>query len=689
MKRIVFLSLACAALIAADEIQMEPISVKTTKLSDVSANEIKSADTAEALANKVPSISLVRRSGIANDIILRGQKKDNINVLVDGTKVCGACPNRMDPPTSHILTNTIDSIEVIEGPYDVENFGTLSGGVYVTTKKPREDLHGEVNLNAGRWSYQKISATASAGTEIFKVLLSASKEKSDQYEDGDGNNFAEQITNYVKSGHPTLAGTQYQDIYAGMEAYDKKTFMGKVYIDITDDQELQLGFTANRSNDVLYPSSKMDALYDDSNIYNVEYALRDLGTYSKEVHVQYYYSDVEHPMSTKFRRASLNDPNNPGNPNEITSYLETKMQGLKIKNSLDLSDTAELTVGVDASLRNWDGEYRKNGLTMTYPPASPTAGAIKKNIDDVDTENIALFMELQQDFSNFNVKIGARFDDTSIEPGGNHKSNDYNALGGHVLTTYTADSTLKFFGGLGVASRVPDGRELYFTSSKSPGSQVTIGTPDLDQTKNYQADLGMENSYDNFTLKTSLFYSILKDYIYYQAQAFGTPITQNNFKNIDAKRYGFEITGSYYAADTFWLDFGMAYQRAKKDKALYGQTDRDIAETPPLKVNAVLNYEYATNSTASIAVVAADRWDKYDSDNGEQELAGYGIVNLKINYEFSKYFDLTLGMDNAFDKTYAVTNTYQDLTLLYDGGGEVMLMNEPGRYYYANARIKF
>ena len=36
---------------------------------------IKSADLAEALSKNVPSISIVRRSGIANDIILRGQKK--------------------------------------------------------------------------------------------------------------------------------------------------------------------------------------------------------------------------------------------------------------------------------------------------------------------------------------------------------------------------------------------------------------------------------------------------------------------------------------------------------------------------------------------------------------------------------------------------------------------------------------
>ena len=84
------------------------------------------------------SVSLVRRSGIANDIILRGQKKDNINVTIDGAKIYGACPNRMDPPVSHVLTNNIDYIEINEGPYNVEDFGVLSADVKIHTIEPEE-----------------------------------------------------------------------------------------------------------------------------------------------------------------------------------------------------------------------------------------------------------------------------------------------------------------------------------------------------------------------------------------------------------------------------------------------------------------------------------------------------------------------------------------------------------------------
>ena len=146
MKKTVLLSLAAALWLGAAETQLQPIQVEATTIDDVDGSDVQSADLAAALSREVPSITMIRRSGIANDVILRGQKRDNINVTIDDAKVCGACPNRMEPPTSHVVTNNIQSIEVVEGPYDVENFGTLSGGLRVTTKAPAKDFHGQVDL---------------------------------------------------------------------------------------------------------------------------------------------------------------------------------------------------------------------------------------------------------------------------------------------------------------------------------------------------------------------------------------------------------------------------------------------------------------------------------------------------------------------------------------------------------------
>ncbi len=672
MKRAAYLLLLGVHHLQAADEALPVITVESTTLSDVSGEEVKSADLAEALAKKVPSVSVVRRSGIANDIILRGQKKDNINILIDDAKVYGACPNRMDPPTSHVLTNNIEGITIIEGPYDVENFGTLSGAVKITTKAPSQELSGEVGVNFGSWGYRKQYATVSGGSDRVRLLISGSNESSEPYEDGDGNDFYEQIANLIEDGAPV--DVQYKDQYRNLDAYKKQTLMGKVYADITDKQKLKLSYTANRSDEVLYPSSRMDALYDDSDIFTADYTISDLGSYSKSLDVQYYDSKVDHPMSTFYR--VLSGATDSGN--EMISALTTRVQGVKIKNTLELSAASHLKLGVDTSKRNWDGTYEKLGMMATTITG-------RKSIDDVDTINRAIFAEWEMHYSATSVKAGLRYDDTHIETAGTlgQPDNDYSGISANIFANYQLNESTRLFSGIGRATRVPDARELYFMSSMGI-TQPEIGTPTLEQTVNTEIDLGLEKRYQNALVKAKVFHSWLKDYIYYNASK-----TTNVFENIDATIYGASLSGEWFATDQVSLDFGLAWQRGRKDEALAGQTDKDLAEITPLKLNTGLNYDYTARSTARVEVVAADRWDAFDGDNGEQEIAGYSVVNMKVQHMLTRNIELTGGVDNLFDKTYAVTNTYNDLTLLAAAGGDVMLLNEPGRYMYLNAAYKF
>ncbi|MDD2699311.1 MAG: TonB-dependent receptor plug domain-containing protein, partial [Arcobacteraceae bacterium] len=196
-KKIVTLSLCTASFLIATEVDLGKVEVTangvTSKVENISNEELKSADLAEALSKNSASVSLIRRSGIANDIIVRGQKKDNIAVDIDGCCIAGACPNRMDPPTSHIVTNNVENVEIIGGPFDVESFGALSAKVKVKTKQPKEGLNGEVNLNAGSFGYTKAAASVSGGNSTVRVLVSGSTENGEQYEDGDGNTLAQQL----------------------------------------------------------------------------------------------------------------------------------------------------------------------------------------------------------------------------------------------------------------------------------------------------------------------------------------------------------------------------------------------------------------------------------------------------------------------------------------------------------------
>ena len=661
-KKIIPLSLVLISSLYGEDIVLSEVGVESTVITEVAENAQVSADLATALSSSVPSVDMNRRSGIANDILIRGQKRDNISVEVDGTKVYGACPNRMDPPVSHILANQIESVEVIEGPYDVENFGTLSGGLKITTKKPTKELHGEVNLGMGSWGYKKVGAAMSGGNDKVRMLVSASYENSGQYKDGDGNTIADQIDNYVPAGTSLNKNRRLQDKYHDMDAYTKKSITTKIFVNIVENQELRLSYTGNRSDDILYGNTNMDALYDDSNIYSVAYNIDNISDMYKNINLQYYASDVDHPMGTDYRESSLSAAG------VIRNELTTDTQGLKLKNTFSLSGY-KLLVGLDGSERKWDGQYTKNG-TFT-----------RNSIDDAKTKNAAIFTKLDKSFGSFDVSIGARYDDIEISHA-TERTNDYSFLGANMITTYHVNKENKIFLGIGQASRVPDARELYFVNPMG----MHTGTNNLNETTNTEIDLGYELNSENFTFKVKTFYSMLDDYIYIQEG-----VAMRAFKNIDATVYGAELSGSYFATDDVSIDTGLSYKRGKKDdqKATTITSDEDLADMAPLRGSVALNYEYANNSMATVEMQASDRWDNFDEDNGEQELGGWAIMNMKVKHALDKHAEFTIGVNNVFDNTYAVSNTYADLNLVATGSGEVMLMNEPGRYFYTNLTFRF
>ncbi|MCT7463905.1 TonB-dependent receptor [Aliarcobacter cryaerophilus] len=676
VKKITMLSFVVATALNANEAttlnEITIVEKSNSKLiKDINSEELKSADLAEALTKNSANISVVRRNGIANDIILRGQKKDNINILIDNAKIYGACPNRMDPPTSHVVTNNIKSVKIIEGPYDVENFGTLSGLVKVETKDPKEGFHGELNLNAGSFNYKKASATIEGGNDKVKALISASTEESKAYKDGNGDNFLEQ---------QRKKGLQVKDQYkdGNIDAFEKKSVLSKLQFNITDNQDLKVSYSANRSDGILYPAGPMDADYDDSDIYTLGYTIRELGSFSKELNLDYYYSKVDHPMSGKLR--------NGNGTSYMTNHLKTSIWGTTVKNSLEVADSL-VTVGLDTSVRNWRGSM--------YTTMTATGTIIERPFNnrmyDTDTKNKAVFTKFEKTIGNLDIEAGLRYDYTNIETQRpNVDDKKYNSLNGYIFTAYNFDEQSKVFAGIGKSSRVPDARELYQLGSKQPPISFTeidsinasTSNPNLDQTKNYEIDLGIEKTIGNFYIKPKVFYSVLKDYIY--NSTIGTNRTQ--FQNIDAKIYGFDISGHYYFTDNFAFDYGVAYQRGKKDGDF---TDKDLAEIPPLKANLGLSYEYE-KSKFKAEVVAVDRWSKFDNSAKEQEIAGYAVTNLKYTQELFKHFELTLGVDNLFDKVYNSTNTYQDVNYVKTvTNQDQILFNDPGRYGYVNLKYSF
>jgi iron complex outermembrane receptor protein len=310
------------------------------------------------------------------------------------------------------------------------------------------------------------------------------------------------------------------------------------------------------------------------------------------------------------------------------------------------------------------------------------------SIDDVDTENLGLFVKCKRKLGDVNLAWGARYDDTSIDTKSKmERDRDYNSFSANLFATYKPNRDTKLFGGFGKSSRVPDARELYNTKYKKLDDgtvkRIVNGNPNLDQTNNYEVDLGVEKYFDGGKVKLKTFYSKLEDYIYYNGSRM-----EHNFENIDAHIYGAELSGNYFLSDEVTLDAGLAYKKGEKDTQPTGQYDKDLANISPIKLNASLTYDYSDDGFVKLSVISTGKWEDIDSDNGEQELDAYTVLNIKATHEFENGLEFTAGVDNILDETYAVTNTYKDLILMTDNT-DTMLINEMGRYVYMNAKYKF
>ena len=67
----------------------------------------------------IPGFSAIRNGGTNGDPVLRGMFGSRLNILTNGSAMPGACPARMDAPSSYISPETFDQLTVIKGPQTV------------------------------------------------------------------------------------------------------------------------------------------------------------------------------------------------------------------------------------------------------------------------------------------------------------------------------------------------------------------------------------------------------------------------------------------------------------------------------------------------------------------------------------------------------------------------------------------
>ena len=640
------------------ESALPPSSLETAVLRESAARDV-----GEAMA-RLPGVWKIRKGGIANDIIVKGYHQDDVSVLIDGARVGGACPNRMDPPAFHLDFAELDRVELAPTTGQMAAQGSLGGLVHMVTKKPGADLHADVSLSAGSWEMVNPSATVSYGSGRFAVLGGFSHRSSQPYADGSGQLLTE-MSNYTEAAD-------------GVDAYNVTSAWTRLYWEPGVNHEINLSYARQSADDVLYPALMMDALTDVTDRLVWGYRYTPDGGALRALRVTAYATRVDHWMVDTLRMTGAGAPRGWS----MGSQADTEIIGTTLE-----AEVGALTLGFEAYSRNWNVWTEMAGMSYMRQNSLPNADM---NVAGLSARWLHGFSDRTR------IELGGRVDWISTEADSKLANTSlYYAYHGVVETSrsdvepslslqliHDAGANLSFNGGVSRTVRSPDPRERYYGLRRKGADWV--GNPVLDPPAAIRAELGLTWNAGGGMLTASAWADSVDRYItmYSQQRINDVPGVMNtkaqSYANVDAALRGFAIEGSMAISSRVFLSGDIAYVRGTQDPIPeLGIDSTDLAEIPPLSGRLAVRWQNP-RFFGEIEGVGAAGQDRVNTDLSEEPTPSWSIVNLKGGFT-SGSWRLQLILGNIFDETYREHFSY-----LRNPFRTGFVVNEPGRNVTVN-----
>jgi iron complex outermembrane recepter protein len=668
---------------------VEEIEVKgkrPTRSSSLEVREVRETaarDVGEAL-DGLADLSKVRKAGIANDVVLRGMKKDDVAVLIDGQQLHGACPSRMDPPAFHLDYAEVDRIEVKKGPFDVTHPGGVGGLVDVRTRGTRRAGFGtEVNFSAGSAGARETSGVVAYETERADVLAGGAYKAGEPFVSGDGRNFTLAIPAVNAMGTPN--GARFRDTSSTQTAYDVRSGWGKAAFAPAEGHRLELSYTRQSSVDVLYPYLSMDGTADDTDRLSLQYGISGTGLLRKAV-AQAYWNRVQHEMNDAARCSSSLDVATCAGALPRAYSMSTAARTVTFGGKMQADLEGGWLAGADFASRTWDNATTRVARMAPGMPYRSEATLPDVTIDGAGVfgqgrralgERVALTAGVRLDL----VHARAGIDRTALyavyRPGEDLPLSRTDLLAsGNLQLEWAVAGASTLFLGYGHGARTPDPQELYIAgTAMMAGMPAWVGNPSLRPTQNDEVDAGAKYVAGGVLMKAQVFHAWVSDYV--SLVNFGTATSPaKTYANVTARMYGGEASAKVSLPLRLYAGLGASYTRGQNDS-----TGGNLAEIPPLKGIASLRYDVGWFFAEVEEVVAAPQ-PKVDVALQESETAGWAITNLRLGTAW-RGMKVFAGVRNLLDRFYT-----EHLSYLRDPFASGVKVPEPGRTLYLNAQYQ-
>jgi iron complex outermembrane receptor protein len=536
--------------------------------------------------------------------------------------------------------------------------------VNVVTKKQSDGFLLAPSFSTGSFGFVNPSLVSSLSAGRFRVLGGYSYRHSDSFVDGSGRNVTS-YGNYMQAGRDN-------------PAFDINTGWGSLGFDIARNQSIDVSYTHQAGGLTLYPPLSMDAPYDKADRLTANWNLRELKGVLKQVRVQSYFSRVKHWMTDELRTSAAGAPLG----FSMGTFASTKNFGGRVE-----AELAHTIVGAESYDRGWDavGSVRM-GMMYTASHSLP----------DARTVVAGLYAQHRQNFGRLTLTLGGRLDAASSAALArdvntdlywayhNTRSTSASDLSpsGTISAAYLLPRGIELFAGVGSIVRLPDPEERYYAVKKMGSDWV--GNPLLQSARNNEKDIGINFRGRHFTLRPTLFYSSLDNFIAIDLQRKINPLmsvmnpSARSYENVDAHMYGGEVAYSVGLTRSLLLSGGLSCTRGVQyAKPAAGLSRTDMAEMPPFRSHASLRYGRSV-FFAEVNAIAVARQDRIDSALQEQPTAGYALLGIKAGIHY-KLWNIAAGIDNLTDRFY-----YEHLSYQRDPYRSGVRMPEPGRAIFLN-----
>ena len=585
----------------------------------------------EDIMARLPEISLIRRGTYGMEPAIRSLSGGQINLLLDGMRIHGACTDKMDPATIYIEPVNLDEVQLQTGTQGFLYGASIGGTVNLKTATAACHNTGKVNgsLSSGFQTaansfYESAQIRYSSGK--MAILSTATWRNSEAYRSGGGQKIP--FSQYQKVNYSTAFSYQ----------LNERTLLKADYI---GDHGWNIG----------YPALPMDVGYAVARIGSVSLVKQQPGNRLYQWTTKLYANQVRHYMD---------DTHRPNVPMHMDMPGRSMTWGMYSEGQVKLNKQQQLQMIADFS------STRLTASMTMYENGQPPMYMLTWPDNRKDQAGVGINWKWKAD-SNWSIQSVIRADIISTALTSQEAKDHISILGVNdagrqeLLKNISVTATRRMTGwlqgsiSLAYAERMPTATELYgFYLFNAQDGYDYLGNPALKPEQSLQGEFRLQAQGKKARVSTTVFYHHIRNFISGTIDpSFSTmTIGANGVKKFSALSYaqlgGVELSLLLKPFAALDIVSTLRYTQGKDN------TGDPLPMIAPLKNISTVRYQFS-RLFLQVETEAAAAQNNVSQQYGEDPTPGYFLLHLRSGFSFQlmgKKTDLQYGVENLLDKNY-------------------------------------